>query len=401
MIDAPSGTVRPRLPGPALPGRVALVVSNLEYGGAERQVIALANHLNANGGDAVVVSLSRYVPLAAALEGATTRLHVIEKHHRLDLTVAWRLAAHLRRLEVVVAHAFLVDAEIATRLAGALYSRMAVIGSERNTDYVPRRRHTIPLWLTNRWCAATIANSNAGKRFRVRAFGAPPDSVFVVHNGVDLERFTPRDAALARREIDLPSDVPVVGMFASFKTQKNHPMFFRMAQRVLEQHPGTVFLCVGGALHRGLQGSDDCERQMRGMVRDLGLQDSVRFVGNRDDLGAWYAACDVTVLTSLREGTPNVLLESMACAVPVVATDVADNALVVPHGRAGFVVPYDDDAAMAAHVLHLIVRPEERREMGRAARAWVEREFSLTRLGEKTAAVYRAVIDRHQTGRGR
>jgi glycosyltransferase involved in cell wall biosynthesis len=382
-------------------GRVALVVSNLEYGGAQRQVIALANQLNATGGDAVVVSLSRHVPLSRGLDAFTTRLHVVEKRHRLDVTVAWRLARLLRRLEVVVTHAFLVDAEIAARLAGAFYPRMAVVGSERNTDYVAQRRHTIPLRLTRRWCAAVIANSNAGKRFQQRVMGVPADSVYVVHNGVDLGRFAPRASAPARAETDLAPSVPVVGMFASFKTQKNHPMFFRMARRVLERHPDTVFLCVGEALHRGLQGSDAYAAQMRDLVRDLHLQDHVRLVGNRDELAPWYASCDVTVLTSVREGTPNVLLESMACGVPVVATDVADNAFVVPQGEAGFVVASDDDATMAERVSELLARPQQRRDMGRAARAWVEREFSLARLAEKTAAVYRAVLERRREGRGR
>jgi glycosyltransferase involved in cell wall biosynthesis len=379
---------------------VALVASNLEYGGAQRQVIALANHLNANGGNATVVSLSPYVPLAAALRDAGSKLHIVEKRHRFDATVAWRLAAFLRRFEIDVAHAFLVDAEIAARIAGALHRQTAVIGSERNSDYIPQRRHTVPLRLTKRWCAAVIANSNAGKRFRVRTYGDSPDSVYVVHNGVDLEYFAPLDQETARAETGLPPDVPVVGMFASFKTQKNHPMFFRAARRILDAHPESVFLCVGEALCGGLQGSDAYQERMHGLVHELGLRGAVRFVGNRDDVRPWYAACDVTVLTSLREGTPNVLLESMACGVPVVATDVADNVFVVPDGRAGFVVPYDDEAAMAGRVLGLLACPEERREMGRGARAWVESEFSLARLAEKTAAVYRAVLDRRRAGIG-
>jgi glycosyltransferase involved in cell wall biosynthesis len=216
----------------------------------------------------------------------------------------------------------------------------------------------------------------------------------VVHNGVDVDRFAPLSTDLARAKVGVGPEGPVVGMFASFKVQKNHPMFFRMARRVLDAHPGATFLCVGGALHDGLEGSFAHEARMRALAGDLGLEQSVCFVGNQDDPRPWYAACDVTVLTSRREGTPNVLLESMACAVPVVATDVADHALVVPDGRAGFVVPYDDDAAMAERVLGLLARPAERHEMGRAARAWVECEFSLARLAEKTTAVYRAVLDR-------
>jgi glycosyltransferase involved in cell wall biosynthesis len=379
---------------PAFAGRVALVVSNLEHGGAQRQVVELANRLNATGMDAIVVSLSHYVPLAAALHDAAARLHVVEKRHPLDATVIPRLAALLRRRRVDLTHAFLVDAEVAARLAGALYPHMAVVGSERNSDYIPKRRHALALRLTRPWCAAIIANSNAGRRFRMRVFRAAPESVFVVHNGVDVDRFAPSGPELARARVGLDPDVPVVGIFASFKVQKNHPMFFRMAKRVLVEHPRALFPCVGGALHEGLQGSDAHEARMREMVRELGIERSVRFAGNQDEPQHWYAACDVTVLTSRREGTPNALLESMACGVPVVTTDVADHAFVVPEGRAGFVVPYDDDRAMAERVLRLLARPAERREMGRAARAWVEGEFSLARLAEKTVAVYRAVLDR-------
>jgi glycosyltransferase involved in cell wall biosynthesis len=375
---------------------VALVVSNLEYGGAQRQVVALANHLNASGGDAVVVSLSPYVPLASALQGPSSRLHVVEKRHRLDLTVPWRLARLLRKLRVEVTHAFLVDAEIAARLAGALYPRTAILGSERNADYTPQWRHRIPLRLTRPWCDAVIANSNAGKRFQQRVMGVPGDALHVVHNGVDLERFAPREGARAREETGLAPNVPVVGMFASFKTQKNHPMFFRMAHRVQERHPGAVFLCVGEALHLGRQGSDTYAGRMRDLVRGLGLEGAVRLVGNQDDLPPWYASCDVTVLTSYREGTPNVLLESMACGVPVVATDVADNKLVVGQ-EAGFVVAPDDDQAMADRVSDLLDGVRSRLEVSRAARAWVEREFSLARLTEKTSEVYREVLERRRS----
>ena len=197
----------------------------------------------------------------------------------------------------------------------------------------------------------------------------------------------------ARARLGLEPGAAVVGLFASFKTQKNHPMFFRMACRVLERCPQAEFLCVGAALQGGLEGSGEHEARMRSLVAEMGIGERVRFLGNQDDVVACYRACDVTVLTSRHEGTPNVLLESMACGVPVVATDVADNALVIREG-AGFVVPCDDDEAMAARVADLLSRPDERRRSGHAARCWVEREFSLPRLCDKTLAVYQTVRER-------
>lgn len=387
----------PAPPRAPFQGVVSLIVSNLEYGGAQRQVVTLANQFARRGVCAHVVSLSGYLPLASGLATADSRLHVVAKRHRADLSVVWRLAALLRRLRTDVAHAFLVDAELAARGARLLYPRMVVIGSERNADYRPRRRHLIPLRLTSRWCDAIIANSEAGRRFRQSVFGTPADSLFVVHNGVDAERFSPGDVRESRQRLGLDQRTGVVGMFASFKAQKNHAMFFRMARAVLDRCPGTTFLCVGAALHDGLEGSREYEARMRGMVAELAIGDRVRFPGNQDDVVSWYRACDVTVLTSRREGTPNVLLESMACGVPVVATDVADNAFVVHD--AGFVVPCDDHAAMAARVADLLLDAERRRRLGLAARLWVEGEFSLARLCEKTLAVYQAARERREADR--
>ena len=193
-------------------------------------------------------------------------------------------------------------------------------------------------------------------------------------------------------------------MFASFKRQKNHRMYFRMARRVRAVHPETRFLCVGSELHGGLQTSDQYLDDMKAEIDSMGLSGAMLCLGNRDDVHDVYNLCDVTVLTSRREGTPNVLLESMACGVPVVATDVADNALVAPDGRVGYIVPYDDDEAMAERILQLFADDDARRRLGSGAREWVEREFSLDALMHKTLAVYRQVkrptAERRRRGAG-
>jgi glycosyltransferase involved in cell wall biosynthesis len=132
---------------------------------------------------------------------------------------------------------------------------------------------------------------------------------------------------------------------------------------------------------------------MDALVQRLGLTRHCHFLGNRDDVSRLYPACDVTVLPSRFEGTPNVLLESMACGVPVVATDVSDNSYVVPEGRAGYLVQLDDDEEMAERIARVLADNTARRAMGARARAWVEQEFSTARLAAKTAAVYQELLD--------
>jgi glycosyltransferase involved in cell wall biosynthesis len=94
------------------------------------------------------------------------------------------------------------------------------------------------------------------------------------------------------------------------------------------------------------------------------------------------------VLPSVAEGSPNVLLESMACGVPVVATDVADNACIVPDGQVGYVVPLGDAAAMADRILRLLENDHLRGSLAKQARRWVVQEFSTARLAARTQAAY-------------
>src|SRR5262245_47304943 len=109
-----------------------MVISDLEFAGAQRQVVELANYIDSRQFDVHVCSLADYVPLAGALWDRDKRLHIIRKRGKFDLTVVWRLAHLLRQLQADIVHGFLFDAEIAARLAGRLARKPVVIGSERN-----------------------------------------------------------------------------------------------------------------------------------------------------------------------------------------------------------------------------------------------------------------------------
>jgi glycosyltransferase involved in cell wall biosynthesis len=368
-----------------------IVISNLEYGGAQRQVVELANNIDTDGLDLHICSLSDYVPLGALLDDRTA-LHVIQKRFKFDASVVPRLAALLRKLGADIVHGFLFDAEIAARLAGRMAGVRAVGNSERNTDYELKPLQLAAYRLTRRCVDFCVANSNAGAEFNQRVLGNPKEQYYTVHNGVDTARFRPRSGTDVRKTLGLASGDFVIGMFGSFKTQKNHPLLFEAARPVIDRNPGTKLLLVGDELAGGLHGSDQYKVRTMDLIRQLDLEQHCVFAGNRNDVEALYPACDVTVLPSLFEGTPNAVLESMACAVPVVATNVSDNAYIVRDGETGYLVPPAAAAALAGRLLTLAEDDMLRASMGARAREWVEREFSCTRLASKTTAVYRDVL---------
>lgn len=367
---------------------VVLVIDDLEYGGAQRQVVELANNMDSDRFNVHVCALSGYVPLGSQLRDCATRLHTIVKKHKRDLTVVPRLARLLRVLHADVVHSYLFSADIASRLAGRLAGTPVVMGSERNTDYVPKKRHLLAYRLTRGCVDLTIANSRAGAQFNSKTYKQPIADYRVVYNGVDTERFGPQDKTAARVALGIAAADHVVGVFASFKPQKNHAMALRAFAKLLPSFPDARLLLVGDRLYGNMNGTADYHGKMEALIDDQGIRPNCVFLGNRNDVEQIYPACDVTVLSSRYEGTPNVLLESMACGVPVVATNVSDNSYVVKQGETGFLVTLDDAEAMAHDISTLIESNSLRRQMAEAARSWVATEFSLERLARQTEAVY-------------
>ncbi|MCF7762184.1 MAG: glycosyltransferase [Verrucomicrobia bacterium] len=387
------------------PISVCLLISSLEFGGAERQVIEMTRAFDRTRVNPVICSLSREVPLAASLTLPEADLVIVERRGRYDFSTVLRVARLLRQRKVDVVHAFLLDAEIAARLAAPLAGVPVVVASERNTDYTRPLFHRLALRLTQPLFDVMIANSHAGKAFNVRTMGLTEGRIEVVHNGVDTERFHPDHAAgLAFRKTQgIPATDPVIAMVASFKRQKGHDCFLKMARQVARSFPNAWFLVVGGLVEDDFEASSRYAAEIRQLAASLDLGERCRFVGNQKQMEAVYNGCDLTALLSLREGTPNVLLESMACGVPVLASDAADNAILVQDGVTGCILAKDDYAGAARRAVELLSNRGLRNRMGEAARRHVCQEYSISMAATRTEDVYRRCLEgvdsRHRSPR--
>ena len=380
---------------------VVLVIDDFEYGGAQRQVVELANNLDESQFEVHVCSLSSYVPLAAMLKEGKAQLHILGRDFRWNPSLVLGLTNLLRRLRADIVHSYLFGADIVTRLASRLLGTPVVIGSERNTRQMVTFRHKLAYRLTKSCIDLVIANSRAGAEFHRQLHGYKPSQYRVVYNGVDTRRFAPASGKRIREELGIAPDEPVVGMFASLKPQKNHTLFYAAAAHVLDRMGHVCLMLVGDELHGGVHGSNEYKRQVDGLARRLGIRSKCLMLGNRDDVWRLYPACDVTVLSSLYEGTPNVVLESMACGVPVVVTDVSDNSIIVPDGQVGYVVPNRRPRIMADRICRLLEDDQLRQSMSRCARVWAMREFSTKRLAEKTAAIYQEGLAHRRKNNGK
>ncbi len=208
-----------------------------------------------------------------------------------------------------------------------------VFCSARGTDInvYPKFRTIRPLisWLLKQ-STGIIAVSQALKQVMV-SLGLQQEKIRVIGNGVDESRFAPMDRRKARELLRLPSDGQIMIAVGSLSEHKNHAFLISATSEIISRWPNMGLYILGEGPLR--------ERLER-IVREKGLQGRVSLPGNQSNekLNLWYNAADVSCLSSCREGWPNVLMESLACGTPVVATRVGGVPEVITSSAYGVLV---------------------------------------------------------------
>lgn len=371
--------------------KVLIVISNMEFGGAQRQIVELINNMDQSKFEVHLCSLSEYIPLVEKLNKKVP-VHIIHKNYKFDFSVVFKLAKLIRQYKFHIIHSYLFDAEIAARLAAKLsLTKIKVIGSERNADYTMKPIQIKAYKLTKGFVTSIIANSQSGADFNAQQTGQPKSKYHVVYNGVDTLRFKKQKSEKIREKLGIDLNCKLIGMFASFKQQKNHFYLIEALKEVKRKGYKFKLLLVGDTLYGGLHGSDEYTIKVKEKIEEYNLIDNVIYLGNRNDIEHIYPACDFTILPSLFEGTPNVALESMACEVPVIATNVSDNNIIIDDSTNGFIVPLDNVAILQNRIITLLGNNQLIREMGKRSRQKISQNYSSIKLAENTQNIYKRI----------
>lgn len=214
----------------------------------------------------------------------------------------------------------------------------------------------------------------------------PQDRIMRIGNGIDIlkyQRSASRDEA--RRQLQI-GERRVIGFVGRLSPEKGIGYLLRAVGHLVQDGQDVCALIVGDG------GQAEA---LRAEARALQIADRVIFTGNRSDTPALYAAMDVFVLPSLQEAFPMVILEAMACGVPVVATRVGDVAELVEPGRTGLLVDTKDAAALQTAIHELLTHRERAESMATAARARTEKNFSSAAMATQYRAVYERVLGAH------
>jgi mannosyltransferase len=207
----------------------------------------------------------------------------------------------------------------------------------------------------------------------------------VILHGIDLRRFSPpKDRAEAKRAAGLPEDRKIVGCFGRIRRQKGTDLFAEALFEPLKAMPDWIAIIAGRttAEHRGF------EAELRARIAAEGLSERILFVGEHTDIERWYRALDLFIAPQRWEGFGLTPLEAMACAVPVIATDVGAFSELIVEGETGHILADLEAPTMREAAEKLMADDALRETMGQNARRHVEAAFSLGREMRQLAEVY-------------
>lgn len=318
-------------------------------------------------------------PLANQLGLAGIPCLLLRRNPGVDLRYILRLARQLRRMRPDILHLHNPTAFFYGALAGRFARVPRIVYTEHGRDFASSTRSDVLHRLLGRLIDHAVVVSESSRALLL-AEGVPAKRILTIHNGIDAARFLMgEDRWGMRKRLGLARDQPIVGIVARLDPIKNHAALLRAMARLVRWHPDAVLLVIGDGPLRG-----ELQRQ----VVDLGLDEHVRFLGNRDDVPELLAALDVMVLCSHSEGLSLTLLEDSAAGKATVATAVGGNAEIVEHGCSGLLVPLGDDAALADAIHDLLADPERAAALGQAARLRFMREFTVQRMVSRYVALY-------------
>jgi glycosyltransferase involved in cell wall biosynthesis len=355
------------------------VVSSTVTSGAEKHVLLLSRTLAERGHSVVAICPpGEWLPREFESSGIQTiQMPMVGLQ---SFRAMRRIGRISRQRGIDVIHTHLTRATYVGYMAGLL-ARVPVISSLHvvNADFVLRR-------FSGRRGHKFIAVSDHVRNAMV-AKGTAPERVVTVYNGTDLARedFPAIQGTLSvRAELNLPADSELIGLFGRVRPEKGQAIVIDAAREIIRRRPRAYIVFVGHA-------EPEYQQQLWEQAVSSGVEDRLRFTGNRDDVPRLMQAMDVVTLPSLTEACPMVVIEAMAMGKAVVGTRVGGTAELIEDQTTGLLVsrtPQEVGEALCA----MLENPARREAMGLAGRERARRYFSAQAMTENIERLYSQML---------
>ncbi|MCH2589756.1 MAG: glycosyltransferase [Planctomycetales bacterium] len=364
------------------PIRVACCITELEAGGAERMFVELVCRLDRNQWQPTVISLGgESEAFADRLRRADIEVRCLGVTRRWDVSAVGRLAGELKHLAPDVLQTWLFHANVAGCLAARRAGIEPVVTGIRVAEQRGRWRRWVERFCTSRARRHVCVSRDVAEFSRIQG-GLDAGKLVVIPNGVDLDRF----AGVEPMDLGgwgIAPGVPVVAWIGRLDPQKDPLAAVEAFDTIANSESECRLVMAGDGPLRG---------RVESRIEGLGLGERVVVLGRISEVPSLMARSVALLLTSRWEGMPNVVLEAMAAARPVVTRPVHGIGDLVEDGQTGLVVPNDQTALLGEALLALLAKRDVAEAMGQRGRKVVAEQYSLETMVSRYEAVWQQEV---------
>lgn len=365
--------------------RIVFVLFNLELGGAERQALILAKYLAERERATVEVwGFNKSGPVEQICEQLGLKWRLVSFPFNSGSAAGFQeLASVFReaRPDILLPYTFVpnVVCGLIWKQAGA----RACVWNQRDEGRMP----FVAEWAKSavQQTPRFISNSERGSTFLIDELNADPLKLRIIRNGIEMP--LPKDNRESwRARLEIADDCFVACMVANLHDNKDHRTLLKAWRRVVSEFDRQTVLVLAGR-------HDGAYESLAALAQDLNLNGHVRFAGQVLDVSGLLHAADLGVFSSITEGCPNGVLESMAAGLAVAGTDIDAIRLVLGPGGSEFLAPPKDEEALAAAILKLANNPDLRATIGAANQKRVKDNYTVAHMCEQTVAVLEELLN--------
>lgn len=369
--------------------KVLHVFSGAIRGGIKTHILIMARGLIEHGVETILAPLGdgRFVEQAEEL-GLEVRK--IRKRFRGDPIAIYRLIKIIKEERVQIVHTHGINGNFYGRIAAGISGNPRLVTTV-HAFYKETMRETYRWgWIRNliyrhdifasKFCDSIIA-VNGFIMDCLMTDGVDKEKIVLIPNGIEpghYEEVKVNSSGL-KNGLCLAGDEKLVVTAGRLSRVKNVELLLIAGKRVVERVPRVKFIIVGDGPRR---------HHLEEMTSKLGMDSHVMFVGWREDVKKFFSIMDVFVITSLIEGASFAILEAMALAKPVIASNVGGNPELVVNGETGYLVQHNDVNALANRIINVLTDKQTALEMGQAGRKRVVMNFQAKQMVKKTKNVY-------------
>jgi len=366
--------------------KVLHIVLSLEPGGMENGLVNVAKLLHNNGFDLYICCLERIGDFAERFPDKS-KIILLNKPPGISFKTVYNLSRLIKNIKPDIVHTHNFGPLIYTSMAKLIQSGFKLLHGEhgmiKNEDSGKLKL------LLRKFCYAKcdlIHTVSEGLKNHFIQSGFPEQKIIAIKNGVDTQKFTPGDKFDVRKKLSIPDNAIVLGIVGRFDSGKRHSILIEVFNQIASKSTELYLLMVG-------EGGDNCQK-VKELVYASPYKDRILTPGFQKDMLHYYRAMDLLVIPSLKEGFPNVLLESMACGIPAIAHPTPGTIETIKNGYDGVITNLENKENIKITIENAITNLAKLKSMGINARLKIESMFSLEIMAENYAKVYKILVNK-------